>query len=349
MHMLSTHEGDLPLSKLPLAARHAHRVPALASFSLMSVPHLCDNGCDVIFTANNANIILRSTQEVLYTATRDPRTRLYVLNIPTTESALSATTQSVSRPTSCSVDNTTWIANAAIGSPSAADLVEFSHASLCSPTVSTLETALKKNYVRGFPGLTAKSLRKHTPNSVATAKGHLNQQRARNKSHNLSKLVILDELPDEDRNHDMHPSFEERKNYCFAVIIEPQNQIFTDLTGRMVIPSSQGNQYIFVLYDYDSNAILVTALPNRRGPTIRNAFIRLHRRLVLAGLRPKLQRLDNEVSADLVEFMENEQINYQLVPPNNHRLNSGSIYCGIRCSSQQGEETGRDDLHCVER
>jgi hypothetical protein len=40
------------------------------------------------------------------------------------------------------------------------------------------------------------------------------------------------------------------------ILSEPTCQIYTDLRGRFPIRSNRGNQYIFVLYDYDSNAIL---------------------------------------------------------------------------------------------
>ena len=78
--MHSTHEGELPLNKLPPEARRAHRVPALASYSLISVPQLCDAGCDVIFSADSAKIINKSTQDLLYTAHRDGRSRLWILH-----------------------------------------------------------------------------------------------------------------------------------------------------------------------------------------------------------------------------------------------------------------------------
>ena len=131
------------------------------------------------------------------------------------------------------------MANAAISSPTPADLVAYSHASLCSPTLSTLEKALKNNYIRNFPGLSLKSLRKHPPKSIATAKGHLSLTRARNKSSSLFQQ--LEVLSDEEQNEDLFPVFAECTHFCFASVIEPQNQIFTDLTGGMVLPSSNGN------------------------------------------------------------------------------------------------------------
>ena len=77
--MFSTHIGELPLSKLPLDARRAHRVPELASYSLISVPQLCDAGYQVIFSARKADILLADTKEVLYTAYRDDRSRLWMI------------------------------------------------------------------------------------------------------------------------------------------------------------------------------------------------------------------------------------------------------------------------------
>jgi hypothetical protein len=38
--------------------------------------------------------------------------------------------------------------------------------------------------------------------------------------------------------------------------MEPTGQIYTDQTGRFVTPSSTGHNYLLVLYDFDSNAIL---------------------------------------------------------------------------------------------
>ena len=39
-----------------------------------------------------------------------------------------------------------------------------------------------------------------------------------------------------------------------------KGMIFTDLQGRFPFTSSRGHKYIFVLYDYDSNAILAETI-----------------------------------------------------------------------------------------
>ena len=77
-----------------------------------------------------------------------------------------------------------------------------------------------------------------------------------------------------------------RTHFCFAAIIQPAaGQIHTDQTGKFVVASKKsGNNYILVLYDYDSNSILVEALRSRTGPWIPAGYQSLHARLVAAGL-----------------------------------------------------------------
>jgi hypothetical protein len=50
----------------------------------------------------------------------------------------------------------------------------------------------------------------------------------------------------------------------FATITET-GKICTNQTGQFPVTSSRGNQYILVLYDYDTNAILMEPLKNCTG------------------------------------------------------------------------------------
>ena len=45
-----------------------------------------------------------------------------------------------------------------------------------------------------------------------------------------------------------------------------------DLTGRFPHTSSRGNTYIFLMYDYDTNAILLEPIKNRQAKTITTAY-----------------------------------------------------------------------------
>ena len=51
---------------------------------------------------------------------------------------------------------------------------------------------------------------------------------------------------------------------------------YTYLTGRFPHQSSQGNKYVFAAYNYDGNAILTKATPNREADTIIDAWKTTH-------------------------------------------------------------------------
>jgi len=105
-------------------------------------------------------------------------------------------------------------------------------------------------------------------------------------------------------------------------MLEPMGQTFTNQTGKFVAPSSTGSNYILILYDYDSNAIITIPFKNSKSDSILNAYKVGHTRLCTAGLHPKLQHLENEASWALQDHMTAKGINYQLVPPNLHCCNS---------------------------
>jgi len=100
---------------------------------------------------------------------------------------------------------------------------------------------------------------------------------------------------------------------CYTALMEPTGQTYMDLTGKFVVASSNGNNYILIIYDYDSNAILAIPLKNRKAESILHVYKMGHAQLCATGLKPKLQHLDNEASWALQEFLTNEGVNFQLV------------------------------------
>ena len=94
-----------------------------------------------------------------------------------------------------------------------------------------------------------------------------------------------------------------RTHFCYAAVYDYSGQIFTDQTGRFITPSSTGNNQLFMLYDYDSNSIWAEQMKSKTGPAILAAYKTVDKRLLQAGLRPLLQRLDNECSEILKEFI----------------------------------------------
>ena len=100
-----------------------------------------------------------------------------------------------------------------------------------------------------------------------------------------TNLQTTEESPTVVNNSATNDSFpdkiEEKIQSCFYTIfdITKEARTYTDLTGRFPNQSSRGNNYIFVAYNYDNNAILTKAIPNRETDTIITECKSIHVRL----------------------------------------------------------------------
>jgi hypothetical protein len=114
---------------------------------------------------------------------------------------------------------------------------------------------------------------------------------------------------------------EDKCHYIYAETLEA-NQIYSDLTGRFPTTLLSGNKYILILYDYDSNRVLSAPMKNRGDKEMVREFDFLIQSLIIRGLKPHLQHLDNEASLALRNYLTKQVINYQLAPPRIHRRNN---------------------------
>ena len=87
------------------------------------------------------------------------------------------------------------------------------------------------------------------------AKGHMYQTRNNLKSNKKKELKTPEEEP--------MKALVQQTNKFFIKIIDYKRQIATDLTGKFPVTSNRGNKYLFVLYDYDSNCILICPMKSR--------------------------------------------------------------------------------------
>jgi hypothetical protein len=198
---------------------------------------------------------------------------------------------------------------------------------------STLLKAICNGHLATFPGLTVANVNKFLPKSMATSKGHLDQTRKNARS---TQTAPGNECGPQTVNEPdgiapngflaMPPiTTGEKTQFVYAAIISAPNesgQIYTDQTGKFPITSRRGNKYFMVLYDYDSNAILAEPMKSRTGPEMTRAYEKLYNYLVARGLKPKLQKLDNEASQELQDFMQDKGVKFQFVPPHVHRRNA---------------------------
>ena len=94
--------------------------------------------------------------------------------------------------------------------------------------------------------------------------------------------------------------------------------IATDQTGHFPITSAQGNTYIMVLYDYDSNLIHATGIKSRKKEDLIDGYNKMYEDLKLAGIQPLFHKLDNEKSKDMIESIKEKGLKFQLAPPGDH-------------------------------
>ncbi|EEC45165.1 predicted protein [Phaeodactylum tricornutum CCAP 1055/1] len=300
----SSHIATLALPGFSPSACQAHIFPGLTSHPLISIGQLCDDGCTATFSATRLEIHRDTT--LLLSGTRAPTTGLWHLDLTPAKPPATA--------------------HALVPNTPLADRIAFVHASLFSPAISTWCQALDSGHLATFPALSSRQVRKYPPHSPAMVKGHLDQQRANLRSTKLPPVgsPITTEppaaaVPDLDPP-DAHPVT--RTHHVFVAHQRVTGQIYTDQPGRFLTPSSAGHNDMLVLYDYDSNAIHVELMKNKSGPEILAAYKRAHALLTQRGLRPQLQRLDNEASAALQSFMSSEHVDFQLAPPHLHRRNA---------------------------
>ena len=56
--------------------------------------------------------------------------------------------------------------------------------------------------------------------------------------------------------------------YCFSALANTdENKIYSDLTSKSPVHSHKDNQYIFMAYIYNKNAILIQEITNREAST----------------------------------------------------------------------------------
>jgi hypothetical protein len=112
------------------------------------------------------------------------------------------------------------------------------------------------------------------------------------------------------------------KTHCIYAAVVDAGQIYTDQTDIFSVISSRGNVSITVLYEYDGNAIMADPIKNNKAAELLGSFQVMEQKLTSRGLKSKLMTLDNEASKLLKDYLHDQDINFQLVPPYCQRRNA---------------------------
>ena len=102
--------------------------------------------------------------------------------------------------------------------------------------------------------------------------------------------------------------------------------MFSNQMGQFPTCLQQGNKYIMVMVEIDSNAILVKPMKSCKDAEIIRAYDVLLNQLKQAGIAPKKYVLDNKVSENMKNHIRNtHRFNMELVPPGCHRRNAAEV------------------------
>ena len=175
------------------------------------------------------------------------------------------------------------------------DLIKYLHAESFIPVTSTFLQSIKRGHFWSWPNLTPKLVNKHLPNPMNTSQGH---QRMQQNNIQSTKNPQIDKALPINIPFGVSPSQEPSSpitNNMFIAIKSTYNvqKSYCAQTGAFPHMSTHENKYIMVLYNYNTNLILATPLPNRQAATITVGWKRLHEPLRHNGVAPKLHVLDN--------------------------------------------------------
>jgi hypothetical protein len=148
---------------------------------------------------------------------------------------------------------------------STAKYARYFHQLLCLLPAATLLLALDKSTeLKTIPGLTSLLICFHLPKSTATNKGHMRRQCSNTASMCNKHADIILARAEVDHMFPAHEACAVQDMFCFAALANAMTcTMYTDLTGAFPVRSFKNMQYIFVVYIYDLNAIIVHPMPSR--------------------------------------------------------------------------------------
>ena len=194
------------------------------------------------------------------------------------------------------------------------DVASYYHAKLLLPSISTLMSAIKKGNLITRSGIEQLAFDKLLPTTIATWLGHLNQEHK-----NLRSTKILSK-----NNNDPSPIKSTKTNNIFTQYFHlsqethdcrKMRRIHSNQTGRFLYVSLRGYQYIMIMYDYDSNAIMIEVLKTHQGKELATPFYTLCTKLKIDTNDENIFVLDNEYSTHVKDTIHGFNAKYQLAPP----------------------------------
>ena len=175
-------QGILPLHpSLSTTAQKAFSFPDLKNESLISVGQLCDDNCKVIFDKTSVKVTKNNV--TILKGRRSPTDKLYDIDLNCTNPSKGS---NVSHKINYIIRQ----------NKTKTDLARYLHASAFSPSISTFEKAVKNGNFVTWPGIENLNFNKLVGNTIATAKGHLDNERKNLQSTKPLLEALNDNFPE---------------------------------------------------------------------------------------------------------------------------------------------------------
>ena len=152
---------------------------------------------------------------------------------------------------------------------------------------------------------------------MATIKGHLDRARQKYRTTRPGDV----EETDDDKFPQSDPG-NIKTHLVFITVYETKETLYTDQTGAFPITSNRGTKTMYCAYHYDSNKVFKRGLRNKKKEPLLEAHQDVYKHLKLAGCKPIYHRLDNEAPSNVLEFLKENGVDFQLAPPHDHKTNA---------------------------
>ena len=208
-------------------AKSAYVVPRLKNSSLLSIGKLCDDNCIAMFT--KTNLFVFKNNLLLLQGFRNKYDGLWDILFP----KIASNTENTVKTKNHSIN---YIIQA---DKTKTELAKYLHACCFSPCISTFSKAINNGNFISWPGINSINFKKILPTTIATEKGHLDQERSNLQS---TKLTTSEET-----DKDFFPPKDRKTNECIFKLINTKklnNKSYMDLCGRFPYTSSRGSKYI---------------------------------------------------------------------------------------------------------
>jgi hypothetical protein len=111
--------------------------------------------------------------------------------------------------------------------------------------------------------------------------------------------------------------------FCLGAFADRNSGIvYHNLTGLFPFRSFDGSVCFFVLYHFESNAILATPIVGLDNMSIFIADEIYFKDLTAKGFKPKLNIMDNQATEHIKKFLTKNKCKLQIVEPHDHHVNA---------------------------